>query len=594
MLVTDNKRDFYDVILQDRGHVLVLVSYDLDSILAVKILRHIFECDHIQHSILPVKDKAELHRTFQQHRERLKHVILINCGGTFDCLEFFIPEPDVKIFIADCRRPLDIHNVYYDTNIYMLTAISGLNNIENEFEKIPKYEDVFWDDEVHDDDVDVQSLSLEQLNKRRAFKKFEANRFNVLYDYEEYSYYTFSTALMFFDLAWTLGKDNNDLLWYCILSTVDKSDSFKVQNDKYQKEINYLHEAMLRLKNIHSDNRIVINRAHNRFVDGEGSGAQGDNDQITIATNHLGLTYEKDLNLKMYREWSLYESLRHTMFIACRFKIFKVQGITKLHRFLADLGLPLIECKHKFDNMDLTLRKNLIEEMEEKAEKYGLKQLICNSFIAIRSGFLRCKAEDIAAGARSLLESANNQRTGRQKFFDAFDSLELSKRKVLTAGIDQAKIQLAAILKQVQLILDGNFTSLMNDVLLYVIIPEGVPDEMLFCHPSRLRALATFTLNAYASFYSKNNRNCRLPLIMMTHDPDTPGRAIVCGLPPLLALKDCRTFLKHAFSLMSKNMMKKVENWSYEESLIDHDIVYIPWEHRMAFLHEFADMLKSS
>src|SRR5699024_2810763 len=230
------------------------------------------------------------------------------------------PDLDVKIFIADSQRPFNVHNVYYDNNVYIMCAISGLNNIEDEFATIPKYEELFWDSDIEDDDdeVDVRNLSLEQLEKRKKFKKFAANRSKVLAEYEEYSRYSYSTALIFFDLAWKLGKDSNELLWMAILAVMDKASSFKLKEEHTIQEIEYLHSSMLRLKNIRSDRGFVINP--------ETEAAGHDQPELVTTTNHLNIFYEKDLNLKLYREWSLYESLRHTMFVSCKFKIWKLRG----------------------------------------------------------------------------------------------------------------------------------------------------------------------------------------------------------------------------------------------------------------------------
>src|ERR1700761_7828344 len=99
MFVKDSKKEFYELVISTRSRLLVYASYDLDSICATKILQYLLECDHIQHTIIPINDKQELLRSFRDHSDGLKVVLLINIGITFDVLEFLSPEPDVRIFI---------------------------------------------------------------------------------------------------------------------------------------------------------------------------------------------------------------------------------------------------------------------------------------------------------------------------------------------------------------------------------------------------------------------------------------------------------------------------------------------------------------
>jgi cell division control protein 45 len=52
--------------------------------------------------------------------------------------------------------------------------------------------------------------------------------------------------------------------------------------------------------------------------------------------------YSQELNLNLYRHWSLYESLSHTVYTAAKFRIWLNKGKQRLSEFLAELGLPLV------------------------------------------------------------------------------------------------------------------------------------------------------------------------------------------------------------------------------------------------------------
>lgn len=57
---------------------------------------------------------------------------------------------------------------------------------------------------------------------------------------------------------------------------------------------------------------------------------------------------------------------------------------------------------------------------------------------------------DVALAARALLESASKDRRRNQKFLDAVDSLSWTNVDLLEHGIELAKVQLVAIMKQVK------------------------------------------------------------------------------------------------------------------------------------------------
>src|SRR5699024_8111588 len=124
--------------------------------------------------------------------------------------------------------------------------------------------------------------------------------------------------------------------------------------------------------------------------------------------------------------------------------------------------------------------------------------------------------------------------------------------------------------------------------------PEGTPEVTLFCHPGCLKALAIYTLHAFASVNYKSKKAFRLPLVLITPDPERPGIGIVCGVSPLFALKECKTFFKQAFAAAAKRLSRQSGSWSFEESILDPDLVYIPYAESNNFLTDLSHLLESS
>ena len=53
-----------------------------------------------------------------------------------------------------------------------------------------------------------------------------------------------------------------------------------------------------------------------------------------------------------------------------------------MSEFLADLGLPLAQCKQKFSAMDLALRNDVVSIFQSKADQYNLDGIISGGFAA--------------------------------------------------------------------------------------------------------------------------------------------------------------------------------------------------------------------
>lgn len=48
---------------------------------------------------------------------QFKYFVLINCGANVDLLEILQPEEDTYFFVCDSHRPINVVNVYNDTQV---------------------------------------------------------------------------------------------------------------------------------------------------------------------------------------------------------------------------------------------------------------------------------------------------------------------------------------------------------------------------------------------------------------------------------------------------------------------------------------------
>ena len=128
MYIHDIRKEFFDVI-KSHERVLVVANFDVDSVCAVKILQWLLKCDHVTYTLVPVRGKSDLIQAFKDNvghaddtdiGSTVKYVIMINCGGTIDIVDFFEPPEDVVIFVADSHRPTDVCNIYSDGQVRLL------------------------------------------------------------------------------------------------------------------------------------------------------------------------------------------------------------------------------------------------------------------------------------------------------------------------------------------------------------------------------------------------------------------------------------------------------------------------------------------
>ena len=240
MYVNDLKQDFFDVISTER--VLVLVNCDVDSVCATKILQYLFKCDHVIYTLVPVGGRTDFHNAFKNNIEGIKYCILINCGATIDICDFLDPEEEVVFFVLDNHRPVDVTNIYNDKQIRLLMKLDSE-------EDVPEYERIFRDDDDDSEEEEDRYDTEASLLKRREKRLWAQEREYVLRNYQKFSYFGSSSAVLLYMLAWRLSRDTNDLLWWAIVGHTDLWMSKKFDEDKYMLDTANIQNHVARLNN---------------------------------------------------------------------------------------------------------------------------------------------------------------------------------------------------------------------------------------------------------------------------------------------------------------------------------------------------------
>lgn len=115
MFVTDLRREFISLLAGKR--VIVIAFIDIDSICACKILQNLFRNENVMFSIAPVMGVKSMKRIFDENKNDCGIFLFINCGGCLDLVELLEPNDENIFFICDSHRPLDLCNVFSDSQV---------------------------------------------------------------------------------------------------------------------------------------------------------------------------------------------------------------------------------------------------------------------------------------------------------------------------------------------------------------------------------------------------------------------------------------------------------------------------------------------
>lgn len=543
MFVEKPKEEIYDVIINKR--VLVLVSIDLDSLCACKILQWLFKCDNVQYTIVPVSGKEDLVKAYHEHSEQLKHIFLINCGANLNILEILEPEEDVMFYIADSHRPIDLDNIYNQDQVKLLMK-------EGEHLTVPDFDEIYADseDEFEDSDTEESEPSSKRrktgdedspVSKRMSKRQWHQNRQEILYQYYAYAFHGSSASLVMYELAWKMSKDSNDLLWWAAIGLTHQYLYEKIDSDKYVTDAQNLHEHVMR---------------HNHGTDENGS-----------SVNCMKIVFDTELRLSLYRHWSLFDSICNSRYTACRFRVWTMKGKKKLNEFLADMGIPLVQSKQKFHSMDFDLRNNLKGWVETSADKFGLDEMSYGTF-HVQYGFKnKLCASDVVYAVNALLEAPETEGMSKwDHFLEALDALSRSNTEKLQEGIKLGKKQLIAVVEQVRSLIDMHQVMCAGHFL-YSHLREGIPDLNLFGKPAVLGALARFILNAYVVM-SKNKKAAALPFVLATPLDSEKGTCLLVGVPPI-ADDSGKNFLGKAFEMAASKTKSRTIHDHFDPAVIE-------------------------
>ncbi|KAH9257861.1 hypothetical protein BASA81_003880 [Batrachochytrium salamandrivorans] len=281
-------------------------------------------------------------------------------------------------------------------------------------------------------------------------ERMEARKELVRLHQEYYtgSYLGDPSAHVMFQLCSQAGKESNSLVWAALVGITSRYSITTDLDDSSYAFLLHSYQEQVQNKNLHvklyresvDDHRTKIPNAS----------AQ---DQIEFVPH--------EINLTLYRNWSLVEACKHTELFASRFKAWTLSaehgnGNGELHMFFAKMGLSLGNAEQKFQYMDRSAKRLVRDKMLSTALGYQYSRMTYPSFILRSMGFdLEVSAEDCArCVAVSLMRTARGG--GVQDFSTASALLRHGRRNkrewtlAIEACLSQARLVHAETLATIQ------------------------------------------------------------------------------------------------------------------------------------------------
>eukprot|EP00035_Acanthoeca_spectabilis_P026224 m.461800 g.461800 ORF g.461800 m.461800 type:complete len:590 (-) comp22414_c0_seq1:118-1887(-) len=524
---TDKFKEAYDNIklnaLKGDCTVIIFVSPDTDSICACWILTSLLKSDFIGYKMQPITDLQDLvdaKDTLHDNPGDFQSVVMINCGGTHDIVAEFDAEDEdsplahFTFYLIDAHRPIDLANAYDESRVYVFD--DGETQAA-----LPPIEEV-WDDEddMSDEEEDPEGGPAGRSKRRRTDdedgsasprtrrRNREARR-EAREIYYSATSYGFAASVIMWQLVGDLGKSDNHLLWLSIIGLTDQFVQERIDSGTYVQGFERLADDVRRLNVIEDDGD---------------SSALAVKDEISIQIK------EDELRFMLLRHWNLLDAMSHSRYVACRLGVWKQSGKHILHNLLAKMGISIEQCKQQYSSMSVMIRDQLHDQISRYAHEYNLENCTYPSFV-LRAGFrTHYSASDLVYATTGLLEEASENPEEpidwKANFYKAFDSLGLKDRKLMRHGTESAIRQHAAILRQVESIVEGKMGIGKTAGYRYVIIKDD-PDQKYFLHHPTLRRLGLYLLDTFR--FSKDLKKKSYPLVLAALNPAN-ATYIVAGL----------------------------------------------------------------
>ncbi|EFJ09335.1 hypothetical protein SELMODRAFT_235830 [Selaginella moellendorffii] len=514
-------------------------TVDADSVCALKIFRSILNADNVRHSVFPVSRMADVgSRAAAIQAEEPVVVLLINWGGTQDLRRQLKLGPRVLVFVVDSHRPIHLNNwsdhnqqvtvlytreeemerdIVYDFDVGSLadfsfmTAASDGEEDEDEEESDDEEElDGGGGGDKHDnmrkrgrgrgrDDSSDHADNLRRDMRRRKKDYYSTGTFHGR-----------AAGRQVYDISHALHINTHELLWLACVSLTDQFVHERLTMERYQSGVMELDTYVKTSGNSEMVTKVTMK-------DGT----------VVKAPDRSRITNDEEPRLMLLREWTLYDSMLCSSYVATKLKTWSDGGLKRLKLLLATMGIALVEGQQKYEYMSGETRRRMKEEFQRSSPQFGLTDLYYRSFQKLHGYSSEVSAADVVYGLTALLEASCDDHGGQ--FMRAYSALAPKKWHELQQGMELAiKVQ-RAILRQGSLAVTKQGFVKNTKMFRWFKLEDGHDVELL-ARPMALTKLCYFVMDALREQGARSK-----PLVCAIRCPQS-DKALVVGVSHRLRL----------------------------------------------------------
>jgi len=187
---------------------------------------------------------------------------------------------------------------------------------------------------------------------------------------------------MMYSLASELGREDNDLLWLTIVGVTSMElygrssagVAVPTRSSEGRPASGWLGVRGARIRQLLRDE---VRRLNPPEVSGKAlPEASGIIPTTARSPEDTSIRLSPEPKFLLIRHWSLYDSMLHSPYLFSRLKTWSEQGLKRLHKLLAKMGVSLVQCKQSYTHMDMMLKRELRTKLLKYASLYNLDELV--------------------------------------------------------------------------------------------------------------------------------------------------------------------------------------------------------------------------
>ena len=524
-------------------HVHVYVSScDVDSVCSIRILESMFQMESITHGWMPVSRYQEVVddfvKSYDEDDDVTRYIVLVNCGASEDIagvLEL-AKRQNVCVIIFDSHRPVMhlANDGNHESQVYVIMDAEaegvsledipsayeyGESDEEGDDSPYPENTDGSNVGNVAGDATDIGRNGNGGRSKRSGASTAERAAAKRSAYYQSGMYYGKPTACVLYDLAYHLRQETSYFLWLAIVGLTDHLVHNKMAHNRYE-------QLCLQYENY------VAKGGHMDDLEDQ---MDGDAAEIGgVSKPVCRIAREDDYRFGLVREWSLWDAMMNSPYVAARLQTYSEKGRERLEFLLAKIGIPLREAKSSFQfDMKPQYHHRLQEQLTLHGMSYNLGDCMFRSF-QLQDGFNRCvMAVDLVHAMSALLEcgpktAEDEHSTHVERFWKSWEALGWTNesQKDLRRGMELAKKLQMALVSDGGLVIAQRLYHNFRSFRVFDLSEHKLANHSLLVNPMALQRMAEFLQDQY---YHQSQTSKRKPVVLIAPKDEGTGRCLVVG-----------------------------------------------------------------